>query len=452
MPKTTIDAAGSPLIRLKGAVQQYLWGRTGSASLAARLAPNAVGPEFKLDEKESYAEVWMGTHKNGPAHLYETPSTSLQSIILTDPARLLGAPVHDKWPDTPQVPFLFKILSIEKALPLQAHPDKSLGERLKKEKPDLAPDANHKPEIAVATGKPLPGEDADISFTGFVGFKPLEEIAANLKDVRELRDAISDRAAVDTFVHSPSREGLKKVYAALLTHGAEGKAKAHVEALAQRVKEGAKAVEGLNETQARLVRKVTEQYPGDVGVFATTFFMNFVTLKRGEAIYIGADEVHAYLEGDIIECMAVSDNVLNSAFAPPEEIKQQVPIFLEMLTYTARPASHWALPVRPYAHSLQRRTSAYDPPLEEFTVLGTSLRPGPGGVGGDGRRERLGAVGGPTIGIVTRGKVRVSAGGDTLELEEGGIVYVVPGNEVQVELLQPDGDGEGEVWWAACVA
>lgn len=57
MPKTTIDAAGSPLIRLKGAVQQYPWGRTGSASLAARLAPNAVGPEFKLDEKESYAEV-----------------------------------------------------------------------------------------------------------------------------------------------------------------------------------------------------------------------------------------------------------------------------------------------------------------------------------------------------------------------------------------------------------
>lgn len=239
----------------------------------------------------------MGTHKNGPAHLYKTPSTSLQSIILTDPARLLGAPVHDKWPDTPQVPFLFKILSIEKALPLQAHPDKSLGERLKKEKPDLAPDANHKPEIAVAIGKPLPGEDADISFTGFVGFKPLEEIAANLKDVRELRDAISDRAAVDTFVHSPSREGLKKVYAALLTHGAEGKAKAHVEALAQRVKEGAKAVEGLNERQARLVRKVTEQYPGDVGVFATTFFMNFVALKRGEAIYIGADEVHAYLAG-----------------------------------------------------------------------------------------------------------------------------------------------------------
>ena len=45
------------LIRLKAAAQEYEWGRTGSASLAARLGKNAIGHGFQIDEKKSYAEV-----------------------------------------------------------------------------------------------------------------------------------------------------------------------------------------------------------------------------------------------------------------------------------------------------------------------------------------------------------------------------------------------------------
>jgi len=93
----------------------------------------------------------------------------------------------------------------------------------------------------------------------------------------------------------------------------------------------------------------------------------------------------------------------------------------------------------------------YDPPMEEFAVLGTSFHPGPGGRGDDGRKERLGAVQGPMIGIVTRGTIRVAAGADEMVLEEGGVVYVVPDNAVDVELLTADKDGEGEVWWAVCM-
>lgn len=48
------------IFRLKGGLQKYDWGKTGSSSLAARLAPNAVGEGFKLDEQESYAEVRLG--------------------------------------------------------------------------------------------------------------------------------------------------------------------------------------------------------------------------------------------------------------------------------------------------------------------------------------------------------------------------------------------------------
>ncbi|CCM05807.1 uncharacterized protein FIBRA_08041 [Fibroporia radiculosa] len=442
-------ASQAPLIRIKSAIQKYPWGKTGNASLVARLAPNAVGSDFQLDGQKSYAEIWMGTHPHGPAKLYDSPSTSLQSLISTSPATFLGEPVHSKWPGTTQVPFLFKILSIEKALPLQAHPDKELGERLYKEKSDLASDSNHKPEIAVAIGRPLGKWGKDVAFTGFVGFRPLKEIAESMKGVAELREAVGEAKVVDEFVQDPTKERLKSVWSALLKNGAEGRAEKWVEKLAARIKGGKK--EGMSEEQAQLISEVEKQYPGDVGVLVTTFFMNFVKLRRGEAIYIGADEVHAYLEGDIIECMAVSDNVVNAAFSPPEEVKSQIPTFLEMLTYTARPASHWNLPARSYKYSVHARTTAYDPPLEEFVVLGTVFHPGPGSTGDGGRKERLEPSDGPTMGIVTRGRVRMNVGDETVDLEEGAVVYVVPGNTINVELLQPDQEGEGEVWWATCV-
>jgi mannose-6-phosphate isomerase class I len=72
-------------------------------------------------------QIWMGTHKAGPAHLFSSPHTTLSSVIESDPAHYLGQALLDKWPGALDVPFLFKILSIAKALPLQAHPDKELG-------------------------------------------------------------------------------------------------------------------------------------------------------------------------------------------------------------------------------------------------------------------------------------------------------------------------------------
>ncbi|KAH9840871.1 RmlC-like cupin domain-containing protein [Rhodofomes roseus] len=461
MPKTTIDNSPATLIRLRTAIQQYPWGKQGSASLAARLAKNSVGPDFAVDESENYAEIWMGTHPNGPSHLYDSPDTSLHSIVISNPTVHLPpsstaqtqskVPVPATASDSPSgggggthLPFLFKILSIQKALPLQAHPDKGLGAQLRKQHPDLSPDANHKPEIAVAIGAPLEDAREGESFTGFVGFRPLEDVAASFRDVPELRQAVGDDRAVDGFVREPTREGLKRVWGALLKRGPSGEVKPFVAKLAERVRAG--NTSGLSEEQAWLVNKVSKQYPGDVGALATTFFMNFAKLKKGEALWIGADEVHAYLEGDIIECMAISDNVLNAAFSPPSELAAQIPIFVDMLTYTARPAGHWALPATRYAHGLHGRTTAYDPPLDEFAVLGTAL--------GKGAAKEVLKVRGPLVGIVTKGKVAVRSGGEEMLLGEGGVVYVVHGGAgeraVEVELREGGADGDGEVWWAVC--
>ena len=135
--------------------------------------------------------------------------------------------------------------------------------------------------------------------------------------------------------------------------------------------------------------------------------------------------------------MAVSDNVLNTAFVPPAE--RQVADFVRALTFTARDTAHWRLTHGWYRKSKMTVTQVYAPPLEEFVVLGTSLT--------DSGKEVLGAVEGPTIGIVTSGKVRVTVGEEHEELEAGGIVFVVPGHDIHVDQIEK----ESEMWWAAAM-
>jgi len=61
----------------------------------------------------------------------------------------------------------------------------------------------------------------------------------------------------------------------------------------------------------RLVLKLEKQYPNDIGVISA-FFFNYVKLNPGEALYLGANEPHAYLFGECLEVMATSDNVVRA--------------------------------------------------------------------------------------------------------------------------------------------
>lgn len=380
----------------------------------------------------------MGTHQNGEAFLFDDPTTSLYSLISSDPDFYLGEGLVRKWPTTTHIPYLFKILCAEKALPLQVHPDRDLAEELSKRDPENFVDANHKPEIAVVIGEPIDegvwGEG--IAFTGFVGFQPLEAISSHLKSVSEIRQAISNDSVVDNFISKPSKETLKAVYSALLQRSQDD-ITPHVEALVRRVSSADWASDPTSQEIALLVQKVNAQYPGDVGVISTTFFMNFIKLKRGESVYIGADEVHAYLEGDIIECMAVSDNVLNVAFVPPEE--RQAKDFIRALTFTARDKDFWRLGHQTYKRSKEGKTQSYEPPLEEFVVLGTSLEAG--------EKEVLKAINGPSIGIVVKGTMKVSAE-QTFTLDAGSIVFVAPNHDIYIESSM----GGGEMWWSVASA
>ncbi|CAM9551781.1 unnamed protein product [Ectocarpus fasciculatus] len=161
---------------LQSSVQQYAWGKKGSDSVVAKL--KGLGDaEYTVKPEENYAEMWIGTHPSGPSRVVRDGSPGpLLKEILDDNPHVLGA---IRWKG--DLPFLFKVISISKALSIQAHPDKRLAERLHAERPDVYKDDNHKPEMAVTLS----------DFEGLCGFRPFYEIVWNLHAYPELRSMVS---------------------------------------------------------------------------------------------------------------------------------------------------------------------------------------------------------------------------------------------------------------------
>ncbi|VDK34343.1 unnamed protein product [Gongylonema pulchrum] len=101
--------------KLVCAVQTYDWGRPGSASEVANLK-RAADTHFVIDEKKPYAELWMGVHPNGPSKIASNGKLLSEEIAIAKSS--LGA--HEGG----TLQFLFKVLSVNKALSIQSHPDK----------------------------------------------------------------------------------------------------------------------------------------------------------------------------------------------------------------------------------------------------------------------------------------------------------------------------------------
>ncbi|XP_063099417.1 mannose-6-phosphate isomerase isoform X4 [Cavia porcellus] len=168
---------------LSCAVQQYAWGKRGSNSEVARLLASS-DPLARISEDKPYAELWMGAHPRGDAKILDNriSQKTLGQWIAENPD-CLGSKVKDAF--NGKLPFLFKVISVETALSIQAHPNKELAEKLHLQAPEHYPDANHKPEMAIAL----------TSFQGLCGFRPVAEILTFLKKVPEFQLLIGDDAA-----------------------------------------------------------------------------------------------------------------------------------------------------------------------------------------------------------------------------------------------------------------
>jgi len=152
-------------------------------------------------------------------------------------------------------------------------------------------DANHKPELLCAL----------TPFEALCGFRPIAQTQALLDAL-----ALAQLIPIAEWLSLPG--GLERAFTALLRD-------ADPESLAYAVADAATALPEQFAGPRRAVELAAADFPGDIGV-VLSLLLNYVVLQPGEAIYLGAGNVHAYLRGTGVEIMANSDNVLRCGLTP----------------------------------------------------------------------------------------------------------------------------------------
>ncbi len=283
--------------KLQGTVQHYSW---GGASFLPKLL-SIENPNHK-----PFAEYWLGIHAGGPASIEVSQQAVLLSdAIATDPKAALSEPVFNHFGG---LPYLFKILDVKDMLSIQVHPTKEYA-KVAFEKEEAAgialnapnrnyKDINHKPEIMLAMSE----------FWLLHGFKSEAKILETLENIAEFQ----------VLVPLYKTEGLKGLYQFLMEME-----QAQVDSLLSPVvkralrnkQEGKVDRSAPDWWVAKLYENAAGILPIDKGVFSIYLF-NIVCVMPGQGIFQDAGVPHAYLEGQNVELMANSDNVLRGGLTP----------------------------------------------------------------------------------------------------------------------------------------
>jgi mannose-6-phosphate isomerase len=274
---------------LTGSVKHYDWG--GSAYIPSLLnVPNI--------EERPFAEYWMGVHPQADCTVQLDDGTSylLRDKIQASPASMLGEAVQKRFGN---LPYLFKVLDVKDMLSIQVHPSKAeaVKDFDRENKAGISLDSpqrnykddNHKPELMVAMG----------DFWLLHGFKPEKEMKKTLKAVPELEFLLPIFEA----------SGYKELYRTVMEMLQE-EVNTRLQPLLERtipLYEGGKLERSdADYWAAKAALTFSRQ---DRGIFSVYLF-NLVHVNKGEAIFQDAGVPHAYLEGQNVEIMASSDNVL----------------------------------------------------------------------------------------------------------------------------------------------
>jgi mannose-6-phosphate isomerase len=278
---------------LQGKVQHYAW---GGISYLPRLL------RIENPDHRPFAEYWLGAHENAPAEL---EGMTLNAYIRQQPEATLGPHTAARFG---RLPYLLKILDVKDMLSIQVHPGKrsaelEFAEENRKGIALNAPDRNykddnHKPELMLALGE----------FWLLHGFKPEDELRRILQTVPELRFLIP------VF----NRQGYQGIYQAIMEMPQE-EVNRILAPLLQRIiplyKEDQLKKQEEHFWAARAAMTYSEPGKTDRGIFSIYLF-NLLNLHPGEAIFQDAGLPHAYLEGQNVEIMANSDNVLRGGLTP----------------------------------------------------------------------------------------------------------------------------------------
>lgn len=262
---------------------RYAWGSTEAIPAWLGIEPDG----------EPWAELWLGAHPAGPATL--GPGTSLVEHLTAHPA-MLG--------DFDHLPYMVKLLAAAKPLSLQVHPsaeqaragfarENALGIPTSDAARNYKDD-RPKPEIMIATD----------TFDALCGFRQPEAIASEWEQL--------DVAGLGALIAILRGQGAAATRIGATFRTLTQLPAAEAKALVGDVIAAANSAESM---AAGTIRTVGAYYPADIGVVLASM-LNRLTLARGDAIFLAAQVVHAYLEGHGIEVMGNSDNVLRGGLTP----------------------------------------------------------------------------------------------------------------------------------------
>lgn len=288
-----------------------------------------------------------------------------------------------------------------KALSIQAHPDAELAKKLHASDPQNYPDPNHKPEMAIALGV----------FEALCGFRPLKQILAHLTAVPEMATLAGESAVLglaETAADSDQdkrRSALCHLFSSVISADADAVGE-QTEKFKARISSKSNGPTTLESVCLRL----NQQYPREVGCFCV-FLLNYMVLEEGEAIFLAANEPHAYLSGDCVECMALSDNVVRAGLTPKF---RDVPTLLHMLTFeTYEPQD---LAMKPVKLAGRPNSLLYAPPVPEFAVVKVSP--------GAGVKERVATDRSDSILLCIAGDLTLTSDGNDTKVAPGSILVL----------------------------
>lgn len=374
------------IFKLQGKVQHYAWG-------GYEYIPQLLG--FINSEHKPCAEYWMGAHPSASGQL-ETEDGLLQwyDLIQQNSAEQLGETVFEQFGE---LPYLLKVLDVREMLSIQVHPTKQEAKKgFEKEEtagvPINAPhrnykDKNHKPEVMIALGE----------FWLLHGFKKENALQHILNTVPEFN-----------FLQNVfAQQGYYGLYKTVMEMP-QSEADDLLMSLVEREITTPHNKDEPGYWVAKLYDGVLPARNIDKGIFSIYFF-NIVQVKEGEAVFQGAGVPHAYLEGQNVELMANSDNVLRGGLTPKHI---DVPELLKHIVFEG---------IEPniLSGSVTGNETSYPLPAKDFGISAVKLAHG---------AQYVSASRSAEVFLVMQGEISCAH----LQCKKGEVFVVLPGTQYAI--------------------
>ena len=384
------------IAQLTGVIKHYDWG--GYSFIPGLLnVPN--------EKKIPFAEYWMGVHPLAECELVMADGSVrlLKDYFSTSSPTAMGAYVSRRFGT---MPYLLKALDVREMLSIQVHPSKidvakDFAEETEQGVPIDSPtrnykDDNHKPELMVAMG----------DFWLLHGFKPEDELRKTLQQIPEL----------NFLLQVFNQSGYKGLYKTIMEMPQE-KVNASLQPLSKRIillfQEGKLNPAQAHYWAAKAFLRFSDARTFDRGIFSIYLF-NLLKLQKGEAVFQDSGVPHAYLEGQNVEIMASSDNVLRGGLTNKPV---NVP---ELLKHVLCEATHPEI----LRGKNNGNELVYETPAPDFELSSFKLN--------KGAREKITTTTAEVF-LLVEGEINIADKNNSIILKKGcPSALALAGNELQV--------------------